>query len=348
MIKKRFVIVALFCLTFAACSPFGCQTSNDGFAHKRTSVAPGVKYEHLRRIKTVELEPLSIHVLAVDPSKASLKLMLAKDHVLGKEKTTAMAARSDAVAAINGGFFIINGDYQGDLDGLFIQDGVILSDPAEKRSSFGFCTTPKGQEAVFEQFELQSLVSPKNGEPTHIDGINREPAAGETIMLTPQFGGSAAITPDTSIIVGNGTAGSDVSYELKSLRSGRNFPFQPCSFTSAGPTLVLSDEVIQDYTAESPKFVGDFIHKRHPRTAVGQKKDGTLLFVVVDGRQPLLSAGMTLPELAEFMKKQGAVSAYNLDGGGSSTMVVKSAIVNSPSDKAGERPTSDAIVIKSR
>ena len=138
---KYLVTITLFCCFALA----GCHTSDDGFTRRRTSVAPGIKYEHYHRTKTMEQEPLDIHVLAVDPSKTSLKLMLAKDQVLGKEKTTAMAARANAIAAINGGFFIINGDYQGDLDGFFVQDGVILSDPVERRSSFGFCTTPKGQ-----------------------------------------------------------------------------------------------------------------------------------------------------------------------------------------------------------
>lgn len=345
---KHLSVIALLCIALCACSQSGCPTADDGFMRTRRKVASGITYEHLKRAKAAEQEPLSVHVLTVDPSKASMKLVLAQDKVIGNEKTTSMAARSDAIAAINGGFYIMKGDYQGDLDGFFVQDGVILSDPAEKRSSFGFCAMNEGQKPVFEQFNLQSTVTPKDGEPIHIDGINREPTTGETVMLTPQFGGSAAITPDTSIIVGNGTAGSDVIYELKSLRTGRDFHFQECSFTSAGPTLILNNEVVQDYSSESPKFVGDFIHKRHPRTAVGQKEDGSLLFVVVDGRQPLLSAGMTLPELATFMKNHGAVNAYNLDGGGSSTMVVKNAIVNSPSDKAGERPLSDAIVIKSR
>jgi exopolysaccharide biosynthesis protein len=345
---KRLSVIVLLCIALCACSQFGCLTPDDGFTRTRKKVASGITYEHLKRAKAPEQEPLNIHVLSVDPSKASMKLVLAQDKVLGKETTTSMAARENAVAAINGGFYIMKGDYQGDLDGFFVQDGIILSDPAEKRSSFGFCTSPKGQETIFEQFELTSTISPENGEPIQIDGINRKPEKGETILLTEKFGGSATITPEMSVIVGNGASGNTVKYDLTSLRSGLNHPIEKCSFTSAGPTLILNGEVIQDYSSESPKFTGDFVDKRHPRTAVGQKEDGTLLFVVVDGRQPLLSVGMTLPELAEFMKKRGAVNAYNLDGGGSSTMVVRNAIVNSPSDKAGERPLSDAIVIKSR
>ena len=76
-----------------------------------------------------------------------------------------------------------------------------------------------------------------------------------------------------------------------------------------------------------------------PRTAVGVKEDGTVFFVVVDGRnKPLGMEGVTLPELAEIMYYFGAVEAFNLDGGGSSTMTLKDIenggymILNTPSD----------------
>jgi exopolysaccharide biosynthesis protein len=81
---------------------------------------------------------------------------------------------------------------------------------------------------------------------------------------------------------------------------------------------------------------------------VGIRRDGSLIFVVVDGRQEGLSVGMTLPELATFLQDKGAWDAYNLDGGGSSTMLVEGRIMNSPSDAQGERPSSDAIVIRVR
>ncbi len=80
-----------------------------------------------------------------------------------------------------------------------------------------------------------------------------------------------------------------------------------------------------------------FRNGRHPRTAVGINADGTRLWlVVVDGRQAY-SGGMTLPELREFFRHLGAEQALNLDGGGSSTMVVGGRVVNHPSDAGGER-----------
>ena len=92
----------------------------------------------------------------------------------------------------------------------------------------------------------------------------------------------------------------------------------------------------------------------HPRTAVGYSKNGKFLFiVVVDGRQPFYSQGITLAELAELMIKLGAHDAMNLDGGGSSTLVVRGAdgkprVLNSPIDQyipGRERPVANHLGI---
>ncbi|MBL8682303.1 MAG: phosphodiester glycosidase family protein [Myxococcales bacterium] len=74
--------------------------------------------------------------------------------------------------------------------------------------------------------------------------------------------------------------------------------------------------------------------QRHPRTAMGWSRDGrTVIFVVVDGRSRA-SAGATTPELALILRDLGAWEAVRFDGGGSSTLVVRSRVVNSPSDGA--------------
>ena len=88
-----------------------------------------------------------------------------------------------------------------------------------------------------------------------------------------------------------------------------------------------------------------FATARHPRTAAGFSKDGQHLYLVtVDGRQKT-SVGMSLPELADFLVGIGAYRAVNLDGGGSTTMVVRNKIVNSPSDKGGERSVANCLMI---
>lgn len=87
---------------------------------------------------------------------------------------------------------------------------------------------------------------------------------------------------------------------------------------------------------------------RHPRTAVGVTRDRkTLLLVTVDGRSAA-SVGMTLVELADFMKSLGAWDALNFDGGGSTTMVIGDRVVNTPSDRTGEREVGSALFIVKR
>ena len=90
-----------------------------------------------------------------------------------------------------------------------------------------------------------------------------------------------------------------------------------------------------------PKFAA----ARHPRSAVGITRGGdTLLLVAVDGRQAA-SVGMSLGELAAAMIGLGAWDALNLDGGGSTTLVVGDSVVNSPSDPTGERAVGDVLLV---
>jgi hypothetical protein len=89
-----------------------------------------------------------------------------------------------------------------------------------------------------------------------------------------------------------------------------------------------------------------FAAERHPRTAVGyDPRGGSAWIVVVDGRQRPYSDGMTLPELAGLFEALGAAEALNLDGGGSTVMVVGDSAVNRPSDLTGERPVVNALAV---
>ena len=120
-----------------------------------------------------------------------------------------------------------------------------------------------------------------------------------------------------------------------------------------GPRILRDGSISIEYERE--RLSRAFAEDRHPRTAVGYTQNQSVLFlVVVDGRQPGYSVGMTLEELAHFMRtqlgnfslsKENAYQGLNLDGGGSSTMVVKGEVVNSPSDQTGERQVANALVI---
>ena len=107
------------------------------------------------------------------------------------------------------------------------------------------------------------------------------------------------------------------------------------------PELLDGGSVVADLAVtDRPSFAA----ARHPRTAIGFDTDGGQLWlVVVDGRQPPLSVGMSLPELANLFLWLGVEEALNLDGGGSSVMSLGERVVSSPSDAQGERPVGNSL-----
>ncbi len=115
---------------------------------------------------------------------------------------------------------------------------------------------------------------------------------------------------------------------------------------SFGPAIVSDGAVIdgiEDVEIDT-NFGNHSIQGEQPRTAVGVIDENHLVFVVVDGRDEGYSRGVTLTELADIMISLGATTAYNLDGGGSSTMFFNGEVVNQPSN-GGERGTSDILYI---
>jgi hypothetical protein len=113
------------------------------------------------------------------------------------------------------------------------------------------------------------------------------------------------------------------------------------------PRIIRDGKISIEIIAESVPT--HFSTTRHPRTAVGYSRDEKTLFLVtVDGRQPNFSIGMTLPELANFMVQLGCYQALNLDGGGSTTMVIGDKVMNSPSDPTGERAVANALLVISK
>jgi len=110
--------------------------------------------------------------------------------------------------------------------------------------------------------------------------------------------------------------------------------------------LLLEGRIVTDWKVE--QLAQTFAQTRHPRTLVGTHADGSIWLVTVDGRQPRLSAGMSLFELRTLVRRLGLTNALNLDGGGSTTMWVGGKTVNSPSDAAGPRRVSDALIVTHR
>jgi exopolysaccharide biosynthesis protein len=112
-----------------------------------------------------------------------------------------------------------------------------------------------------------------------------------------------------------------------------------------GGRILVDGEPATDAMHREEGLAPRFITDRHPRTFVAINGDTTKLFLcTVDGRQAT-SRGMNFSEMASFLQMLGARHAVNLDGGGSTTMVVDHRIVNSPSDATGERAVANAIMV---
>ena len=112
-----------------------------------------------------------------------------------------------------------------------------------------------------------------------------------------------------------------------------------------GPVLV-QDGQVKISNNEEKKFAGKAIADKHPRTAIGYTKDGTMIILAIQGRMKGLAEGATLPQMAKIMVGLGCVEAMNLDGGGSSCMLVNGKETIKPSDPSGQRPVPAVLVIK--
>ena len=106
---------------------------------------------------------------------------------------------------------------------------------------------------------------------------------------------------------------------------------------SFGPSLVINGKMTP--------MSGDGGWGIAPRTVIGQRKDGAIILLVIDGRGAS-SLGATLKEAQEVIFKLGAYNAMNLDGGKSTTMYYGGDIINTPSNSMGERSIPTAIIVK--
>jgi len=110
-----------------------------------------------------------------------------------------------------------------------------------------------------------------------------------------------------------------------------------------GPVLVKDGRVQPVQPPNDDSYEFSSMRERHPRSAIGWN-DTHVFLVLVDGRQPELSAGMTLEELARTLRDLGCAHAMNLDGGGSATLWTPEGIRNSPCD-GQERPIANSLVV---
>ena len=112
-----------------------------------------------------------------------------------------------------------------------------------------------------------------------------------------------------------------------------------------GPVLLQNGE-IKITNEEELKFTGKAINDKHPRTAMGYTKDGKLIILMIEGRNNI-AHGATLGQEAQIFKDLGCWEALNLDGGGSSCMLVNGKETIKPSDSTGQRPVPAVFLIRS-
>jgi exopolysaccharide biosynthesis protein len=380
--------VWLLVAVFTISSSFAEQTFAQNSTRRYTSslsfteFAPGIEHGHVATGSSEE--PLRINVLRVDLKRTRLKVVRALDQGLGLETVSSMATRHRAAAAINGGFFRLTGTYRGESTGLLMIDGKLISEPFNDRADVGFINEGPVTNVVFGHLKYQGDIS-VGGTRHSVNGVNRPLVADEMIVFTPEFHRTTLTNPDgVEVVVRRNTvvavrdltgssripsdgfvisaAGKARDWIKRHVRRGSRLRFtwgiisiepndsdewhRAYSILGAGPQLIKSGRISITHLQE--KMAENFATDRHPRTAIGKTADGKLLMVTVDGRQPGISVGMSLYSLADLLFELNAIDAINLDGGGSTTMVVKQKVVNKPSDQTGERPVSDAILVSSR
>ncbi len=353
-------------------------------APKSEFIAPGIEHLQITRGYKSDQQatgPWFINVLRIDLTKARLRMVHAMDEAVGLETVSSLAARYGALAAINSGYFRTTGTYRGDSVGVGVLDGRILSESNNGRAAMGLIEGSPAQQIVFGHvFFSGELIAGAKSEHI-INGLNRPRADNELIVFTPEFHrttltdpnglevivrrsrvieireqhGSSTIPADGFVISASGTAREWVRQNLRKRGSVRlSLKMSPLetvqkelwqkatSIVGGGPQLIKDGRV--EITNQAEKILPAFVSDLHPRTAIAKLKSGEVLLTVVDGRQTA-SIGMSLTMLGDLLLEFGAVEAINLDGGGSTTMVIRNKLVNKPSDVTGERPVSDAILI---
>lgn len=122
-------------------------------------------------------------------------------------------------------------------------------------------------------------------------------------------------------------------------------PWKMKTAVGGGPVLVQNGE-IRISNNEEIKFAGKAIDDKHPRTAMGYTRDNKLIILVIEGRNPGIAEGATLKQEAQMLRDLGCLEALNLDGGGSSCMLVNGKETIKVSDSGGQRPVPAVFIIR--
>ena len=323
----------------------------------------GVK--HIKMTKYYDGRPVKINVVEVNPELAkdyTLTPALASDTLSNKSTITSIAKNTNSIIALNGTYFK---PQTGVPLGTLMINEKLYTGPIYDRVAMGIF------DDGYDIARVQLNASFGTGKNTvKVDNVN-QPRMLSTYVLayTPDWGNLAAPTPKyglqiavsdnkitqistsrlnipkdgyviagPSSILGEFKVGDRVKLDLNTIPEWKNVKH----IISGGPYLVKNNEVFVDMTAQKLGAIGG----KNPRSAIGYTADNHLILVAVDGREGS-SVGLTLMQLANFMKSAGCVNAMNLDGGGSTVMYVNGKVVNNPQVKGGIA-LSNAIVLTTK
>jgi hypothetical protein len=339
------------------------------------TVAPGVIYTKLADRSV----PWEVEVLQIDLSNGynSLRSVASNDRYGTFERTSSMALRYEeegrqAVAAINGDFFNTS---NGRPVNLQVVDGELLNNPTGNRViAFDDMMTP-----FISVLGYEGRLS-HGGDTVAVNGHNSPRGENQLIVYNHYLGTTTGTndfgTEVSALAITDWYANADVQIVVQDVWEGQGDNAIPAGglvlsgHGNAAPFLqnVEPGDTLTIYNGLIPamdnitQVMGGNIHVvrdginrgnpatvREPRSAIGFSEDrNTLYFVVMDGRQPSRSVGMNMDEVGEMMLYAGAYEALNVDGGGSSTFVVRHEITNIPSDGPGnERNIANALILQS-
>ncbi|MEV0620224.1 phosphodiester glycosidase family protein [Nonomuraea sp. NPDC050404] len=303
---------------------------------------------------------------------ASLGTSVAK-----RETVSSMAKAGKALLGINGGFFNIHTSpaLRGEPLGASVVGGKLLSEAVEGRSA----VVLKGRTAKITELKTDVTAISQDGERVEVNGINRAATTDEVVLYTEEYGSKTptggtdavidangkivslresggVVAKGTQVLHGNGVAADWLNehawqeWTLKfvtkvvDLRTKKAIKLTPDVNVVAGGVGLVRNGKVKITAKRDGHDSMNMILRRHPRTLLGTTKNGSLILATIDGRQPGITIGANFVEAAQFMRWLGATQAINLDGGGSTAMVVDGKLVNRPSD-GGERAVGDALLV---
>lgn len=314
-------------------------------------VALGVK--HIKLTKTINGRPVRINVVEINQKlnpNLQINPQLSSSRLASKSTITTLARKNNSLVAINGTYFK---PQTGVPLGTLMINGKMYTGPIYNRVAMGIFDN--GFDMA--RLELNAQVKSFKGN-VKVDNINQpRMLSTHVIVYTPEWGSFAPPSPkygkqiavEKGKIISIGTqsmpipqngyviVGPDerlakiykakhIDLDIKTIPNWENVKH----IISGGPYLVKNGEVFVDMTEQKLGAIGG----KNPRTAIGYTQDGNFIMVAVDGREGA-SVGLTLKELAWFMKSIGCTNAMNLDGGGSTVMYVNGRVVNMPKVKGG-------------